>query len=215
MVEWSQNKFEALRMVVPTVSRETAHGLMLFEEAVKKWQSHINLIANATVPYLWNRHILDSAQVFPLGERAIKWCDVGSGGGFPAIVIAFFLKQCGNGHVYLIESNGKKASFLRTMVAEFGLPATVYHCRIEESYMDINNIDVITSRALASLNKLFQYCEPWLCKGAKALFQKGKDYEIELDEARVHWDFDLIKHSSKIDRQSVILELSNVRSREG
>ena len=208
-------KYEGLQNIFPAVSRETVELLVKYEEAVRKWQPHINLIANATLPQIWTRHILDSAQVYPLYMEASNWCDIGSGGGFPGIVTAIFLKQNGNGHIKLIESNGKKASFLRSVIAELNLPATVYQRRIEDCYREIDNVQVTSSRALASLKKLFELCQPWFEKGTTALFQKGQDYANELEEARVDWLFDFEKFNSKIDEKSVILKFNNVRQRKG
>ncbi|MBI0177200.1 16S rRNA (guanine(527)-N(7))-methyltransferase RsmG [Bartonella apis] len=215
MTEWVEEKYLTLKEIVPSVSRETAASLMVFEEAVKKWQSHINLIANATLPELWTRHILDSAQIAALQPQAKNWCDIGSGGGFPGIVTAILLKEQSGFHIDLVESNSKKAAFLRSVSAEFNLPATVHTCRIENSYIHIKKPEIITSRALASLEKLFELTQPWFEQGATALFQKGRDYKKEIAEAEKNWKFDFEVHQSKIDEHSVILEISKIDSRKG
>ena len=215
MTEWVEEKYLTLKEIVPSVSRETAVSLMAFEEAVKKWQSHINLIANATLPELWIRHILDSAQIATLQPHAKNWCDIGSGGGFPGIVTAILLKEQSGFHIDLVESNSKKAAFLRSVSAEFNLPATVHTCRIETSYIHIKKPEIITSRALASLGKLFELTLPWFEQGATALFQKGRDYKKEMAEAEQNWTFNSVIHQSKIDRQSVILEISKINPRKG
>lgn len=215
MTEWVEEKYLTLKEIVPSVSRETAASLMAFKEAVKKWQSHINLIANATLPELWTRHILDSAQIAALQPDAKNWCDIGSGGGFPGIVTAILLKEKSGFHIDLVESNSKKAAFLRSVSAEFNLPATVHTCRIETSYIHIKKPEIITSRALASLGKLFELTLPWFEQGATALFQKGRDYKKEMAEAEQNWTFNSVIHQSKIDRQSVILEISKINPRKG
>ncbi|WP_295880115.1 16S rRNA (guanine(527)-N(7))-methyltransferase RsmG [uncultured Bartonella sp.] len=215
MTEWVEEKYLTLKKIVPSVSRETAASLMAFEEAVKKWQSHINLIANATLPELWTRHILDSAQIAALQPQAKNWCDIGSGGGFPGIVTAILLKEQSGFHIDLVESNSKKAAFLRSVSAEFNLPATVHTCRIETSYIHIKKPEIITSRALASLEKLFELTLPWFEQGATALFQKGRDYKKEMAEAEQNWEFNSVVHQSKIDSQSVILEISKINPRKG
>ena len=215
MTEWVEEKYLTLKKIVPSVSRETAASLMTFEEAVKKWQSHINLIANATLPELWTRHILDSAQIAALQPQAKNWCDIGSGGGFPGIVTAILLKEQSGFHIDLVESNSKKAAFLRSVSAEFNLPATVHTCRIETSYIYIKKPEIITSRALASLEKLFKLTLPWFEQGATALFQKGRDYKKEMTEAEQNWTFNSVIHQSKIDSQSVILEISKINPRKG
>ncbi|MBI0000463.1 16S rRNA (guanine(527)-N(7))-methyltransferase RsmG [Bartonella sp. W8122] len=215
MTEWVEEKYLTLKEIVHSVSRETAASLMAFEEAVKKWQSHINLIANATLPELWTRHILDSAQIAALQPDAKNWCDIGSGGGFPGIVTAILLKEKSGFHIDLVESNSKKAAFLRSVSAEFNLPATVHTCRIETSYIHIKKPEIITSRALASLGKLVELTLPWFEQGATALFQKGRDYKKEMAEAEQNWTFNSIIHQSKIDSQSVILEISKINPRKG
>lgn len=215
MTEWVEEKYLTLKEIVHSVSRETAASLMAFEEAVKKWQSHINLIANATLPELWTRHILDSAQIAALQPDAKNWCDIGSGGGFPGIVTAILLKEKSGFHIDLVESNSKKAAFLRSVSAEFNLPATVHTCRIETSYIHIKKPEIITSRALASLGKLVELTLPWFEQGATALFQKGRDYKKEMAEAEQNWEFNSVVHQSKIDSQSVILEISKINPRKG
>ncbi|ENN90142.1 16S rRNA (guanine(527)-N(7))-methyltransferase RsmG [Bartonella bovis] len=210
-----EKKYQDLLNIVPSVSRETVENLMRFESLVIQWNKHINLISAATVPVLWIRHILDSAQIYPLHDESLHWCDLGSGGGFPAIVIAIFLKNKKGGHIDLVESNGKKAAFLRTVIAHLDLPATVHHCRIEEVYQKIDKPEIITARGLASLNVLLQLLSPLLTQKTIALLQKGRDYMTEIKNASANWHFDLLKHQSKIDINSVILEISHVRSCKG
>lgn len=215
MIKWDEEKYKSLKAIVPAVSRETAQCLMLYEEAVRKWQSHINLVANATLPQLWTRHILDSAQIAIVKPQAKRWCDIGSGGGFPGIVTAILLKEENGFHSDLIESNSKKAAFLRSITVELDLPVTVHTCRIEACYMDVKKPEIVTARALSSLDKLLALARPWFEQGATALFQKGRDFKKEIDDAKEYWTFDTIIHESKIDKQSVILEISNICSRKG
>ncbi|ABM45326.1 ribosomal RNA small subunit methyltransferase G [Bartonella bacilliformis Peru38] len=215
MVVLVEQKYQELLNMLPSVSRETMENLIQFESLIIQWNAHINLISAATVPFLWTRHILDSAQIYPLYSQCLHWCDLGSGGGFPAIVIAIFLKEKQKGHIDLIESNGKKVAFLRTVIAQLNLPATVYHCRIEDVYQKINAPEIITARGLASLNTLLQLTFPWLKQKTIALLQKGRDYAIEVENAYANWRFNLLKHQSKIDENSVILEISHVRSCQG
>ncbi|UNF43827.1 16S rRNA (guanine(527)-N(7))-methyltransferase RsmG [Bartonella krasnovii] len=210
-----EQKYQLLSDVVPSVSRETMENLMQFETLIMQWNKHINLISSSTIPLLWTRHILDSAQIYPLYSDLLHWCDLGSGGGFPAIVIALFMKEKKTGHIDLIESNGKKVSFLRTVIAEFDLPATVYHHRIEDVYKKIVKPEVITARGLASLDELLRLIFPLFTQKTIALLQKGRDYSTEIENASANWQFDLLKHKSKIDENSVILEISHLRSCRG
>ncbi|MCZ2203518.1 16S rRNA (guanine(527)-N(7))-methyltransferase RsmG [Bartonella sp. A05] len=215
MVISMEQKYQELLKIVPSVSRETMENLIQFESLVLQWNAHINLISSATIPILWTRHILDSAQIYPLHSQFLHWCDLGSGGGFPAIVIAIFLKEKKEGHIDLVESNGKKTAFLRTVIAQLNLPATVHHCRIEDVYQKINVPDVITARGLAPLDTILQLIFPWVTQKTIALLQKGRDYAIEIKKASAHWQFNLLKHQSKIDKNSVILEISHVQSCKG
>ncbi|AIJ54721.1 ribosomal RNA small subunit methyltransferase G [Brucella abortus F6/05-3] len=204
-------RFDSLKTIVPAVSRETADRLIAFEDLFRKWSKAINLASPSTLADLWNRHILDSAQLFPLAKEATRWLDIGSGGGFPGIVTACFLAERSGGCIDLVESAGKKATFLRTAAGHLHVPARVHSARIESMWEKIETPQVVTARALASLGDLFTLAEPWLSDGAKALFQKGRDYQREIDESRVGWSFDLVKHPSAIDQASVILEISNLR----
>ncbi|MFK0685910.1 16S rRNA (guanine(527)-N(7))-methyltransferase RsmG [Ochrobactrum sp. BD67] len=207
----AHTRFESLKAIVPAVSRETADRLIAFEELFRKWSKAINLASPSTLNELWTRHILDSAQLFPLAGDAKNWLDIGSGGGFPGIVTACFLADQPGSAIDLIESAGKKAAFLRTAAGHLNVPAHIHSARIEAMWQKIETPQVVTARALASLNDLFGLAEPWLTNGAKALFQKGRDYQREIDESRVGWSFDLVQHQSAIDQASVILEISNLR----
>jgi 16S rRNA (guanine527-N7)-methyltransferase len=143
--------------------------------------------------------------------NADKWLDLGSGGGFPGIVLAILLKQRKGSRIDLVESNGKKAAFLRTAIGQFSAPGMVHAARIEAVWTKIATPDVLTARALAPLNELFKLTEPWLGDGATALFQKGRDYRREIAESRDAWSFDLIEHESVVDSDSVVLQVSNLR----
>lgn len=211
----ADTRFESLKAIVPAVSRETADRLIAFEELFRKWSKAINLASPSTLNELWTRHILDSAQLFPLASDAKNWLDIGSGGGFPGIVTACFLADQPGSTIDLIESAGKKAAFLRTAAGHLNVPARIHSARIEAMWQKIETPQVVTARALASLNDLFGLAEPWLTNGAKALFQKGRDYQREIDESRVGWSFDLVQHQSAIDQASVILEISNLRRKTG
>ncbi len=207
----SKDHFQSLRSIAPSVSRETADRLIAFEALFRKWSTAINLASPSTLADLWERHILDSAQIFPLASNATRWLDLGSGGGFPGIVTACFLADRPGASIDLIESAGKKAAFLRTAAGQLHVPARVHAERIEKMWDRIATPEIVTARALASLLDLFELAEPWLTHGTKALFQKGRDYQREIDESHVDWSFDLVKHPSSIDQASVILEISNLR----
>lgn len=208
----ADNRFLELKKIVPSVSRETTERLMAFEELFIKWSSAINLASPSTLSSLWTRHILDSAQLINIAEKdATKWLDLGSGGGFPGIVMACFLKERAGASIDLIESAGKKAAFLRTAAGHLSVPAKIHAERIDKMWGKIDTPHVVTARALAALKDLFALSEPWLSNGATAIFQKGRDFQIEIDQAKVDWDFHYKQHVSAIDETSVILVITDLR----
>lgn len=206
--------YSQLKTVSPTVSRETAERLVAFEQLFIKWNASINLASPSTIAELWQRHIMDSAQLYELvlsrKTDAKNWLDLGSGGGFPGIVLGCMMKENLGSRIILVESVVKKAAFLRTATGNLDIPVEVYAERIESLWERVSTPDIITARALASLKKLFSLTEPWMKNGAVAFFQKGRDYQREIDETLDEWDYDLVKHVSAIDDNSVILEISNL-----
>jgi 16S rRNA (guanine527-N7)-methyltransferase len=207
----SSGREKRLKEVLSAVSRETLDNLYGFEELFRKWSTAINLASPSTLDQLWERHIVDSAQLFDMAPNALKWLDLGSGGGFPGIVLAILLKQRSGGSIDLVESNGKKAAFLRTAIGQFSAPGAVHAMRIDAAWAKIAPPDIITARALAPLSGLFTLAEPWLARGSAALFQKGRDYRREIEESRDAWSFDLVERESAVDKDSVVLQVSNLR----
>ena len=199
---------------IHNVSRETCERLDLFVTLFRKWSQRINLSAPSTLPNIWQRHIADSVQLFTLNPRPQHWIDLGSGGGFPGIITAILLTETGEGHVDLIESNQKKAAFLRTALRETGGRGEVHAIRIEAAYSTVQEANAVSARALADLDPLLSLAAPWLEKGATAWFHKGRDYHREVDNARRSWRFDLIEHHSKVDDDSVILQIDALSSRK-
>lgn len=197
------------------VSRETQQKLEHFAELFGKWAKSINLVAPSTLDELWNRHIADSAQLFDLHPKPAVWLDLGSGGGFPGIITAILASEFDDGWVHLVESNHKKASFLRVALMETKARGTVHPVRIEGAQGKIGACDVISARALADLDLLFRYISPWMIgTETKALLHKGRDYRREVDKARGDWDFDLVIHPSVVETDSVILEISDLRPKD-
>ena len=209
----SQGRYESLRDIAGPVSRETFEELKAFESMVGLWGSRINLVAPSTLIDVWNRHILDSAQLAPLAPQAIRWLDLGSGGGFPGLVLAFLLKERPGAHIDLVESNRKKAGFLQAVIGQFSLPARVHARRINEQIEDVENLQIVTARALAPLRELLGLASPWLARGATGLLHKGRDYRMEIEESSPLWNFDLVQHRSRVDDNGVILEISDLQKR--
>ncbi len=204
-------RYDEFCFVAGSVSRETFESIVAFEKVFRKWAARINLVAPSTLDETWQRHILDSAQLSKLAPDASRWVDLGSGGGFPGAVMALLLKDRPGASIDLVESNGKKAAFLRTTLAELGAPARVHAERVEQTYETIRDPQVVTARALAPLGRLLGLAEPWLSAGARGFFHKGRDYRAELEESAAAWHFDLLEHRSLIDPDSVILEISALK----
>jgi 16S rRNA (guanine527-N7)-methyltransferase len=194
------------------VSRETVDRLNAFVALFQKWAKTINLVAPSTLAEVWSRHIVDSAQIYSLFPGPRIWADLGSGGGFPGIVTGILLAGDGGGWVHLVESNNKKAAFLRTAILETGARASVHAIRIEEAPVAVPHCDAISARALADLDLLMDFGLPWAQRNPDLRFflHKGRDYQREIDKALGRWDFDLVKHASVVEPDSVVLELSKV-----
>jgi 16S rRNA (guanine527-N7)-methyltransferase len=205
--------YDAFRVVAGNVSRETYRDVVAFAETFRKWAARINLVAPSTLQEIWPRHIMDSAQLGRIEPSATRWIDLGSGGGFPGAIMGLLLKDRPGGSIDLIESNGKKAAFLRSSLGELGAPARVHAKRVEDVYGTVRDPEVVTARALAPLAKLLDLAEPWLAAGATGLFHKGREYRREIQESSAAWTFDLVEHRSLTDSDSVILELRNPRRR--
>ena len=192
------------------VSRETIEKLSIYENLLVRWQSKTNLVAPSTIKEYWNRHIADSIQCQRVKPDTKIWTDLGSGGGFPGMVIAAELNNIVGIHISLVESNVKKCAFLRTVAREIDVQVDIKNMRIEDFVVNDNAPEVVTARALTNLNSLLAYCEPWISKKTIGLFHKGRDYQKELEESYDKWRFDLIEHKSEIADDSVILEISNL-----
>ena len=202
-------QFSRLSEVAGPVSRETYERLVAFESVFQRWSRRINLAAPSTLNDLWERHILDSAQLLRLAPEALRWLDVGSGGGFPGAVMAILLADKPGAEGHLVESNRKKAAFLIAALNEVGVFPRVHAKRIEDCYDVVPTPQIVTARALAALPLLIELTEPWLRTGARALFHKGRDYQREVEESGNTWRFDLIEHEDKVDAAAIILEVSN------
>jgi 16S rRNA (guanine527-N7)-methyltransferase len=206
------DKAEALRFT--PVSRETERRLDLYLDLLRQWQAKTNLVAPSTLPHLWTRHVADSLQLVTLAPIAKTWVDLGSGGGFPGIVLACAMAERPGAKVHLVERNSKKAAFLREVLRITSVPGIVHATGIEDIVDSIEGpIDCVTARALASLHELIGFAEPLVRKGAKALFLKGQDVESELTEATKYWNIKPILHSSLTGGQGWIVEFDQIERR--
>lgn len=182
----SSDRPRALQMT--PVSRETEQRLDAIVALLVKWQRTINLVAPATLPHVWTRHVADSLQLVPLAGEATRWVDLGSGGGFPGLVVAAVLAERPGADVTLVESDSRKAAFLREAARIAELPVTVLPVRIEQAAPRIaQGVEIVSARALAPLPKLLDLAAPFLAQGATGLFLKGQDVDNELTEAAKSW----------------------------
>lgn len=201
------------------VTRETAAQFDRYASLLTEWQSRMNLVAPSTLPIIWQRHFYDSAQLFPLLPKAARTLvDIGSGAGFPGLVLALLAQMHGRAlSIHLVESIQKKAAFLRHVAAELALPVTI-HAQRTESLTGLR-ADLITARAVAPLPELFRLCQPLLGAETQLLFLKGRSVQEELTKAQTSWHFDCRQRPSRTvaagtdesEGQGVILRISHLR----
>ena len=194
------------------VSDDTADRLDRLAALLLQWQTKINLVARSTIPEIWTRHIADSLQLISLAPSALVWIDLGSGGGFPGLVIACALAGQAEASVHLVESNAKKAAFLREATRLLEIPAVVHPKRIEEFVAKFEGrADVVTARALAPLMDLLELAAPLLNTGAKGVFPKGQDVAAELTEAAKCWTIDSALVPSKTSPSARIVVIHSAK----
>lgn len=207
--ELAADRVRALKLT--PVSRETLDRLDRFVETLLAWQQRINLIAPSTEPKLWTRHIADSLQLLALAPQATIWVDLGSGGGFPGLVIACALADKPEARVHLVESNAKKAAFLREATRATSAPAEVHAVRLEDFVENLAMpVDVVTARALAPLARLLPATYPLLKTGTLGLFPKGQDVGAELTEAAKCWSIQSTLAPSLTDPKARIVYVTGI-----
>lgn len=196
--------------VLKNVSRETGEALKIYVELLRKWNPRINLVSRSTIPNVWDRHVRDSIQIYELSpDKTGHWVDLGSGGGFPGMVVAILAHgQIPGRKVTLIESDQRKATFLRQVLRETNTPANVIAERIETTPPQAAN--TVSARALSDLTTLCGYAQRHLSTGGIALFPKGENWKKEMAEARATWSFSLIEHTSQTDPNAVILQIGDL-----
>ena len=193
------------------VSRETLEKLVHLSDLLVKWNPKINLVSKSTLSELWTRHILDSAQVYRSSHvSGGKWVDIGSGGGFPGLVVA--IMNAGDGNTWdvtMIESDLRKCTFLRTVLRETGCPATVLTERIEK--VEPQGADVLSARALADLSQLCVFSERHLKPEGTGLFPKGINWKKEVQDAQESWSFTHEAIKSETQEGAVILKIRELK----
>ncbi|MGZ5877001.1 MAG: 16S rRNA (guanine(527)-N(7))-methyltransferase RsmG [Bradyrhizobium sp.] len=205
---------KAAALALTPVSRETEARLDRYAELLTEWQAKTNLVAPSTLPTLWTRHISDSLQLMALAPTARIWADLGSGGGFPGVVLACALAETSGAMVHLVERNAKKAAFLREALRITNSPGTVHPADIVDTVDRLSGpVDCVTARAVAPLHQLIGFAEPLVRRGAKALFLKGQDVEAELTEATRYWNIKPNLHSSRTGGNGWVVELDHIERR--
>lgn len=208
----------------PNVSRETLECFETWHNLLLKWNARINLVSQGAMGDFWERHALDSWQLmrFVVEHRKniepngnYQCLDLGSGAGFPGLALAIGMKSQESvkqvSSVKLVESAGKKANFLRSVIRELALPATVWSGRAEDLMPE--TYDLISARAFAPLPRLFAYANPFWGQWTLGLFLKGRGFEKELTEARKYWTFDVESIASRSDPDGVVLKITNLAAR--
>jgi len=178
--------------------------LEVYERLLVRWGRTINLVGNSTLSAIWTRHFMDSAQLAGFAQLGGSWVDLGSGAGFPGLVIALLQRFHSVGEMHLIESDARKAAFLREVSRETGARAHVHNARCEDVLPSLQPA-VITSRAMADIGRLVAYAQPFVEKGALGLFLKGRDVVSELTMFPIPSNFEVVLNPSKTDPRAAIV----------
>jgi 16S rRNA (guanine527-N7)-methyltransferase len=198
-------------LAVMTVSRETEDRLERYVALLERWQGIKNLVGPGTLSSVWTRHIADSAQLADLAPDANAWVDLGSGAGFPGLVVAILKRDRPGFSMHLVESNGRKCAFLREVARSLGLPVTVHDGRIEAVLPTMEGkVDVVSARALAPLVDLIGMSQSLLTTGTTGLFPKGQDVGDELTEASKYWRIQASTVASRTDPKARIVVVTQV-----
>ena len=193
------------------VSHETIERLHLYADLLKVWNPSAGLVAKSTLPQLWTRHFLDSAQLLKAAPNSqIRWIDLGTGGGLPGMVLAIMCdEQRPSDEFVLVESNVRKCEFLKTVCRETGVRAEILHGRAET--LEPQAANVATARALTSLSQLLYFASRHLVEGGMALFHKGAGRQSEIDDAQKKWTFRLTEMPSITNDAGAVLQVCDIR----
>ncbi|KIC56832.1 16S rRNA methyltransferase [Brevundimonas nasdae] len=204
MLEAEQEAFRARA----NASAEQVADLEAFRLRLVEANAVMNLVGPDSLPDFWNRHVWDSAQLLDLAPDAKTWADLGAGAGFPGLVLSIMLKGRDGAHIWLIDSLAKRCRFLQEVVNALSLPATVIVGRAEAQSV---TCDIVTARAVAPMDKLLGYAQPYFQRGAQGLFLKGERAESELIEARKSWHFEAELAPSQSDVRGRIVTIRSLR----
>ena len=191
------------------VSRETISRLEVYHDLLMRWQKIKNLVSRNTLDKIWSRHFADSAQLIDYAASQSNWLDIGTGAGFPGMVIAIMTSDRSNGYSILVDSDHKKCAFLREVARETGARVEIRCGRIERMMKDLPHIDIVTARALAPMTQLIDYCLPILETGAAGLFLKGRDVERELKDINQSGNFYIELNQSRTEQNGRIVKVQS------
>jgi 16S rRNA (guanine527-N7)-methyltransferase len=202
------------------VSRETLAMLHTYHDLLLHWQKAVNLVAPSTLDNIWERHFADSAQLYQLlpelpANQPVNLLDLGSGAGFPGLVLAILLRKKNNVFIHLVESNGRKCAFLRDVARKIGIEVGIHNSRIESLLLakKISSVQIFTARALAPLPQLLEYVQSSWDKGTQALFLKGRDSAQEMEQAKRKWNFEVGCVPSNTCSDGCIVVIKNLKPR--
>lgn len=196
------------------ISRETLDRLKTYAQLLVRWQKTINLVAPSTLSDVWHRHFADSAQLWRYRPHEARvWLDIGSGAGFPGLVLAILGAEAGATHHILVESDSRKAAFLREVGRETGITVDILGMRIEnpQTYAKVSAVDCITARALAPLPRLLEMSAPYFRSSTLGLFLKGRDVAAEIEQAAESWRFAYELKPSVTDRDARVVLLKALK----
>jgi 16S rRNA (guanine527-N7)-methyltransferase len=197
----------AASRLVP-VSRETEDRLAIFVELLDRWRQKTNLISNSTFATVWTRHIADSAQLSALAPDAKRWVDMGSGAGFPGLVIAIQLAGVPGALVHCIESDGRKCAFLREAARATGAAAAIHPQRVEAiEPKSLGTVDAVTARAFAPLPLTLELARPWMERGAIAVFPRGESAKDQIAALPEAWAYAIETLQSVVNPKAAILRI--------
>ncbi len=202
----TSDRAKALALV--PVSPETEARLAIYVDLLGRWRKVTNLISEATFAEVWTRHIADSAQLVALAPNARRWVDMGSGAGFPGMVIAIQLADVPGALVHCLESDQRKCAFLREVARATGAPAQIHPVRIESIDPEtLAPVDAVTARAFAPLPRLLELAKVWLAQGAVGIFPRGRSAEAQLETYPAAPDLAIDLVASKLDAEAAILRV--------
>lgn len=190
------------------VTAERLADVEVFRQMLVETNATMNLVGDSTLPTFWLRHFVDSAQLLWVAPEARVWADLGAGAGLPGVVLAILLKGREGAHVHLVESMTKRCAFLSRVIEALVLPATVHNARAESLGL---NVDVVTARACAPLDRLLNFAAPYFTRGARGLFLKSEGVDTELVTARARWNFTAETGPSLSDPRGRLLSVSHLR----